>query len=545
MKIHTKAKNLSKILKDAGFIKNLEKEKASLEVDKKNNINGENKKGENVAKEVKINLENIKSPNQKQPTLDKKFQGKTSSFNSFFQKKELPNPKKIGITNQTYFGKNPFKKNHNNQNISNKNTKNINKPKTFEWFLILPLFFLLLSGLAYLASALNTQGSKAFTSNFTEQTVFVFLGCLFCFILSKIDYHKILQRYKMFFYPSLFLLLILSALSFSALIASLFTHHSFSDLQKTFAQNSHIAIYSQGAMRWLNFLGKISIQPAELIKITLLFYLAHILPKTLETKSWKNPILIIILILFSVMLQPDLGTTVILFLIILSALWITKIPLKYFLSLILLALLLGSYMIFGVSFRSKRVQTWAYQNFCSQYDLNDLKRNIPKKSERKGICGVFDFNINLADDNYQTERIRSALASGSWFGTGYNNGKNKSLIPERTNDGIIGVIGEEGGFSMVFLILISYLLIFLRGINIAQNAPDLEGKILATGVSVWILIQAFWNITGMTGLVPMKGLPLPFISEGGTAMISNLLGVGILWSVANYQQKTGKNWGQK
>jgi cell division protein FtsW len=128
--------------------------------------------------------------------------------------------------------------------------------------------------------------------------------------------------------------------------------------------------------------------------------------------------------------------------------------------------------------------------------------------------------------------IQEAMASGGLFGVGYSRSDLKDRIPESTTDGIIGVIGAEGGFFLVSLVIVLYLIIFLRGMKIASEAEDAGGKALAVGISVWIILQSFWNIAGMVGLFPLKGLPLPFISEGGTAMVINLMTIGILLNIS-------------
>ncbi len=136
------------------------------------------------------------------------------------------------------------------------------------------------------------------------------------------------------------------------------------------------------------------------------------------------------------------------------------------------------------------------------------------------------------DDQLQVLEIQEAMASGGLFGVGYSRSDLKDRIPESTTDGVIGVIGAEGGFFLVSLVILLYLIIFMRGMKIAAEAEDEGGKALAVGISVWIVLQSFWNIAGMVGLFPLKGLPLPFISEGGTAMVINLVTIGILLNIS-------------
>jgi cell division protein FtsW len=409
----------------------------------------------------------------------------------------------------------------------------IGAKRTFDWYLTFIVVTLLLIGLAYLASALTATSGVEFSAEFGKQFVFILIGCGVCYGLSRVDYHRLVALHKPLVIAVLVLLTIIFIPVVYTLISAAITGASLPLLQSTVADQLHFVHYANNSIRWLQ-IGPLQLQPSELAKLVLLLYIAAVIKK--QSVTWdtiKRPLYIIGYILLTIVLQPDLGNAIVLSIILMTALWVAGVKLQYFAIVAIIGVLLSAYFVFGVSFRSKRIQTWAYQNYCSQYDLKDLKNNIPRKEDRVGICKYFDFQIDKEADFYQTQNIRTAMASGGWFGVGYNQGEIKNLIPEKTNDGIIGVIGEESGFLMVSLILILYLLLFLRGISIAEHAPDLEGRIIAAGISVWILLQAFWNLTGMTGLIPMKGLPLPFISEGGSAIMSNLLALGVLLNISS------------
>jgi len=410
----------------------------------------------------------------------------------------------------------------------------------FDWYLVGIVITLLLIGLAYLASALTATTSADFTTEFGKQFVFILIGCGICYGLYRLDYHKLVTAYKPMVIGSLVLLTIIFVPVVYTLIVAAVTGQSLPLLQQDIAEKLKFVHYANNSIRWIQ-IGSFQLQPSELIKLIVLFYIAAIIRKnSTEWSVIKRPLYIIGYILLAIVLQPDLGNAVVLAVIIMTALWVSGLKLHYFVVIALLGAIFATYFVFGVSFRSKRIQTWAYQNYCSQYPLSDLKSGRIAKEDRVGICKYFDFNIDKEADFYQTQNIRTAMASGGWFGVGYNQGEMKKLIPEKTNDGIIGVIGEESGFLMVLLILILYLLLFLRGISIADNAPDLEGRIIAAGISIWILLQAFWNLTGMTGLIPMKGLPLPFISEGGSAILSNLIAIGVLLNISAQRELVAK-----
>ena len=137
------------------------------------------------------------------------------------------------------------------------------------------------------------------------------------------------------------------------------------------------------------------------------------------------------------------------------------------------------------------------------------------------------------DKCYQINQSLIAVGSGGWLGRGLGQSRQKFLyLPEVWSDAIFPIIAEEIGFIFCVLLILLFFFIFYRGLMIARGAPDAFGRLLATGIISWLAVQTFLNIGGMINLIPMTGVPLPFVSAGGTAVLSALIGVGLLASIS-------------
>jgi cell division protein FtsW len=151
------------------------------------------------------------------------------------------------------------------------------------------------------------------------------------------------------------------------------------------------------------------------------------------------------------------------------------------------------------------------------------------------IFSWLDMEQHKAGVGYQAYQAMIALGSGGWFGLGLGNGRQKlGFVPEHHTDFIFSIIGEELGLVATLLVIVAFVVIVLCGIYIALNARDTFGLLLAAGVTLLIGLQAAINIGVVTSALPNKGLPLPFISYGGSNLLAMLTCVGILFSVARY-----------
>lgn len=262
------------------------------------------------------------------------------------------------------------------------------------------------------------------------------------------------------------------------------------------------------ARSWINLFGY-SFQPSELVKISFLIYLAT----WLEAKKGKLssltggiiPFLLILGVISLLMIaQPDLGT---LFIIAFTAIVVFFAGGGKVTHIIWVLLLVGLILFIMMSWKSS-------------YQSNRFK------------C-LKDPSYSARDKCYQVNQSLIAVGSGGWFGRGLGESRQKFMyLPEVWGDSIFPIIAEETGFVASTLLILLYLFVFYRGLLIARTAPDIYGSTLAIGIVVWLAVQTFLNIGGMISLIPITGVPLPFISAGGSAIFSSLLAMGILLNIS-------------
>jgi len=270
-----------------------------------------------------------------------------------------------------------------------------------------------------------------------------------------------------------------------------------------------------GANRWfylnpkplpeIPFIGILSFQPSELAKLSLILYLAVLLDKKKEGKFDQLFSFLVVsgLVSFLIFLQPNLSNAFLIFAIGLS---------MYIASDAVLWPVIASTPIFGV--------LGFLFIFTSDYRKTRFLTLINNKSSGELSVG------------YHIKQILIALGSGGLFGIGFGQSRQKfQYLPEVASDSIFAIIGEELGYiGTIFVILLFGALIY-KGFKIASNSPDLVGRLLAVGVTVWIGMQFFINVAAMTRLIPLTGMPIPLISYGGSSMVFSLAGLGILGSV--------------
>lgn len=263
-----------------------------------------------------------------------------------------------------------------------------------------------------------------------------------------------------------------------------------------------IGLELNGSHRWIN-LGISVFQPSELLKITLSLYLASWL--SVKEKGRLMAFLILLGVACGlVLLQPDLKTSIIIaatsFIVyyVSGASWREVGP-------ILVGGLLIVTLVAGASpYRVQRLT--AFQNF----DVN-----------------------NLDTTSYHTKQIVIALGSGGLTGVGFGNSVQKyAYLPEHTTDSIFAIFAEEAGYMGSVILVGIYITLSAIGIMIAMNAKTQFGKLLATGITVFLTIQTFINLASQAILIPLTGVPLPFISYGGSSMLINFIAIGLLLNIA-------------
>lgn len=350
--------------------------------------------------------------------------------------------------------------------------------------LIMVTFALVVFGLVMLFSAslvagyLRSGNSLYFINH---QILGLLLGLPAFIICSRIDYH-LWRKYAFYFLlGSIVLLLLVFVPGLSANYGK--------------------------AHNWINIFG-FSLQPSEFVKISFLLYLSA----WLEVKQNKledfyhgiAPFLVVLGIIGGLMLmQPDLGTLSIIFATSVMVYFVAGGKWKHVLVALLIALIGFIALVNIKSNKMDRIE--CYKN--------------PE--------------ISADDKCYQTNQALIAIGSGGFWGRGLGESRQKFMyLPEVWSDSIFAVVAEELGFVGSMLLFFLYFFLFYRGFVIAKKAPDLYGRILAIGIVSWIIVQTILNIGGTMNFIPMTGVPLPFVSSGGSSLLSILAAVGILSNIS-------------
>jgi cell division protein FtsW len=268
----------------------------------------------------------------------------------------------------------------------------------------------------------------------------------------------------------------------------------------------------QGASRWIR-LGFFSFQPSEMLKLTMILYLAAWLEgrKEKRTDFFEGfiPFLAIIgMVGFLIIKQPDMGTLGIILIISLAIYFVSGAKMVHLLSMFGLGSL-AFYML--VKFES--------------YRMNRLLVFMHPELDPRGI-------------GYQINQALLAIGSGGFWGLGLGHSRQKfNYLPEPVGDSIFAIICEEIGMIGAIILILLFLTLAMRGLKIAKNAPDMFGRLVAVGITAWIIFQALINISAITGLMPLTGVTLPFVSYGGTSIVFVMVGVGILLNISKKCEK--------
>ena len=267
---------------------------------------------------------------------------------------------------------------------------------------------------------------------------------------------------------------------------------------------------ANGSRGWFVVAG-FSMQPSELAKIAFLIWGAHILAaRRLEHASLREMLFPLVpgavLALFLIVLQPDLGQTVSLGIILLGLLWYAGLPLRVFVSSLVAVMLSAAVLAVSEGYRSDRVQSWLNPGADSQ------------------------------GSGYQARQARYALANGGIFGDGLGQGTAKwNYLPNAHNDFIFAIIGEELGFVGAVGLLLLFGLFAYTGMRIARRSADPFLRLLTATTTLWVLGQVFINVGYVVGLLPVTGLQLPLISAGGTSTATTLLMMGVMTNAARHE----------
>ncbi|MEX0934364.1 MAG: putative peptidoglycan glycosyltransferase FtsW [Candidatus Saccharimonadales bacterium] len=279
-----------------------------------------------------------------------------------------------------------------------------------------------------------------------------------------------------------------------------------------------LAITQGGATRWVGIAG-LSFQPAELVKLTVLVGLAAWFAK-LQAADFKNykmtllPVVIVSALVagFILIHQRDMGTMIVIAGIIMSIFYASGVSLYQF----------GVLMAAGIAFFVANIVLFAH------------------RMER--VKTFFNPSENLAESGYHLHQALIAVGSGGLFGLGL--GKSIQVygyLPEAANDSIFAIIAEMFGFVGASLVIILFSLLIYRVLIVAKNAPDSFSQLFVVGTAAWIGIQASVNMMAMIGIIPLTGIPLPFVSYGGSSLVFMMIALGIVVNISRYTERSMVN----
>lgn len=357
--------------------------------------------------------------------------------------------------------------------------------KLFDWGILALVVLLLIFGLVVqygLSSAVNSSA----LSNATKQLIFALVGLLMIFIISQIDFRALK--------PVAYLLYIVTLV---LLVVVLFIGQTF-----------------HGVKGWLSF-GIFNFQLVELVKISSIIVLAIFWQKKVRPLLFSKIIISFLIIapsIILVILQPDFGSALILFSLWLGPVMIVDKNIKHLL-IIFITLILALILIFMFLF---------------------------KNYQRERVMTYFNPNHDPLGRGYQIAQATAAIGSGKIFGYGLSFGTHGQLrfLPASQTDFIFAVIAEEMGLVGCSIIFIIFFLIFRQLNRIAQKTYDSFGALLVIGILINLFIQFFLNIGMNLGLLPIIGIPLPFLSYGGSSLIISLISVGLVESIVIHRITT-------
>jgi cell division protein FtsW len=346
------------------------------------------------------------------------------------------------------------------------------------FYLVISLTFL---GLVAVADASTPQALANFNDRYyflKQQGLWAGIGIVAFFVALKIKYTFWEKIATPLFFASIILLILV-----------LFPSFSYKAL---------------GARRWID-VGLISFQPSEIIKLSLILYFAKLAKVGKSAISYFLPLVVIVGL---IMLQPDLGTALVVSAVAFTQIFVSGVNLLHFFGALVVGGVTAAILVLTSSYRRDRLHTF------------------------------LEVTSDPLGKGYHIRQILLALGSGGIFGVGIGASRQKYLfLPEAATDSIFAIIAEEMGLIGAVLLIFLFALFIFKGFKISRNSPDKFSQMLATGITAWIGGQAFLNIASMVALTPLTGIPLPFFSYGGSSLVMILAACGILINISSHESQ--------
>lgn len=352
-----------------------------------------------------------------------------------------------------------------------------------DWLILLPIVGLLMFSVAFVYSASSSFAMVKYGSSeqlFWNHAIRVLLGMGLLIFCAKLDYH---------FWERSTSSIMMVAIGF--LIVVFF-----------------VGVEAKGASRWVRF-GPVNFQPSELAKYAVVFHTAAILAqRKIFVRDWRKSILPVMAwtlpVIGLIALQPNFSTALVIFMITIVMLFLADVDVKH------LAIILGGGLAVGGVYA-----------VSASYRLERLKVYL-------------GFGSSDAPVRYQIDQALIAFGNGGITGAGPGQSRQRDwFLPESYGDFIFSIVGEEYGFIGICLLLGAFVLVMWRGYGVARKAPDAFGRLLAAGITTTLAIYAFVNAGVTCGLLPTTGLPMPFISYGGSAVFFSAIAVGTLLNISS------------
>ncbi|MGQ0743894.1 MAG: putative lipid II flippase FtsW [Acidimicrobiales bacterium] len=352
-------------------------------------------------------------------------------------------------------------------------------------------------GLTMVLSASSDAGGGSPWAVFARQALSVILGLMVLVAVSNVDY----RCWRRLARPAVIVSVVLLVL---VLVPG-------------------VGVYVDGSRRWLGS-AQIRFQPSEVAKLATLLFMADLLARRSRSALWDwrrtlRPVLLMTALVAGLILaEPDMGTAVILVVMVAAMIFAGGLPLRQLAPLALAGVVLVGLASSYPSYRRARVDAF------------------------------FQSIRDPASGGYQSYQSRVALGEGGVTGLGLGGGRAKlGFLPNAHTDFILAIVGEETGLVGTLLVVAAFGAIAFVGIRVALKASDRFGALLAVGATAWIISQALANVAVVTGLVPVTGIPLPFLSVGGSSLVMVMMAVGLVRSVARYgpapRERTARNRG--